>query len=235
LRMPPNARNRIASRHFVAKKYSRRWLCHAARSAPPRPHARALGRIRNTSCMNANPDMWSAERTALACEALQRSGFLRLQLRGLSMLPALWPGDEVEIANCSADDLKRGDVVLAIREQRFVLHRVCRFSKSGELITQGDAMPRADPALPAPSVVGKMMKVTRGGRTISLSRRCTPFRRALGLLFCYSSRARQIALKLHDQRIASASNKTMPPCEPEIPASVETQLAASAIAYMTTR
>ena len=38
----------------------------------------------------------SPQREALAVEALRLTGRLRLQVRGESMLPALWPGDVVE-------------------------------------------------------------------------------------------------------------------------------------------
>jgi hypothetical protein len=147
--------------------------------------------------MSAHPETWNAERTALAVEALQRSGVLRLRLRGESMLPTLWPGDEVEIAGCSSSELMPGDVALAACDGRFVLHRVSSFSGDGHVITRGDAMPRPDAALPDGSIVGKVTRVTRAGRTVSISRRCTSLRRAFGILFCYSSLARRIALRIH--------------------------------------
>ena len=58
------------------------------------------------------PAAWHAERSALAAASLCESGRLRLQLRGESMLPTLWPGDVVEIASCSVDDVHPGEIVL---------------------------------------------------------------------------------------------------------------------------
>ena len=60
----------------------------------------------------------------LAAESLRVSGGLRLRVRGESMLPTLWPGDVVEIASCSEDDVRAGEIVLALRDGRFFLHRL---------------------------------------------------------------------------------------------------------------
>ena len=151
--------------------------------------------------MNTCPETWNAELTALALEALQHSGRLRLQLRGASMLPTLWPGDEVEIASCSPDEVKRGDVVLAFRDARFVLHRVIRSSET-KVSTRGDAMARCDSENGADAIVGKVVRVTRGGRTFPVSSRFGSIRRAVGILFCYSGLARRIALRLHSAEMA---------------------------------
>ena len=76
---------------------------------------------------------WSAEGSALVADALRRSGRLRqivrLRVHGESMLPALWPGDVVEIASCSPEDVRPGEIVLALRDGRLFLHRfVGRFN-----------------------------------------------------------------------------------------------------------
>ncbi len=154
--------------------------------------------------MSACPETWNAERTALAVEVLHRSGFLRLRLRGESMLPTLWPGDEVEIASCSRSDLKHGDIALAFSNARFVLHRVFKIPSAGEVITRGDAMPGPDSAFPAEAIVGRVVQVTRGGLRFSLSHRFTLWQRGLGILLCYSSLARGIAFRIHHRRIARA-------------------------------
>jgi len=147
--------------------------------------------------MNACAETWNAERVALAVEALQRSGGLRLRVQGMSMLPSLWPGDEVEIASCSSAELKRGDLALAFRDGRFFLHRVLALSENGDVIMRGDAMPRPDAPFGAAEIVGV---VTGGSRTaFPVLQRFALLRRALGLLFCYSSVARSIALRLHSQ------------------------------------
>lgn len=150
--------------------------------------------------MSACPETWSAERTALAVESLHRCGWLRLQVHGLSMLPSLWPGDEVEIVRCSPSDMKRGDVVLGIRDGNFLLHRLLSFSRNGEVVTRGDAMPRPDAAVPADAILGTVVRVSRGGRSVAVLRRPAPLQRAVGLLLCYSGFARGIALRFHNWR-----------------------------------
>ena len=176
--------------------------------------------------MTACPETWNAERTALAVEVLHRSGFLRLRLRGESMLPTLWPGDEVEIASCSRSDLKRGHIALAFSNARFVLHRVFRIPSTGEVITRGDAMPGPDSPFPADAIVGRVVQVTRRGLRFSISRRFTPWQRVVGILLCYSSLARGIALRIHQRRIelahASAASNLHEPLQIR-----ETQQAAS--------
>jgi hypothetical protein len=150
--------------------------------------------------MSVCPETWNAERTALAVESLHRVGCLRLQLRGVSMLPSLWPGDEVEIVRCLHSDLKCGDVVLGIRSGHFILHRLLGFSENGDVITRGDAMPRPDLGVPADSILGTVVTVRRGWRSVPLLRRRVRFQRALGVLLCYSGLARGIALRFHNLR-----------------------------------
>jgi len=95
---------------------------------------------------------WSAERSALVADVLLRGGRLRqsvrLRVHGESMLPALWPGDVVEIASCSLEDVRPGEIVLARREGRFFMHRlVGRFndtSTTNGFLLRGDSMPSPD-------------------------------------------------------------------------------------------
>lgn len=151
--------------------------------------------------MNAGPETWKAEQVELAVEGLHRSGSLCLRLGGASMLPSLWPGDEVEFTGCIAADVLRGDVVLAIRDGRFFVHRVLGFDDAGDVITRGDAMPGPDPVLPADAVIGRAVRLVRGERRFPISRHFMTLRRACGIVFCYSNLARQIALRLHNRRV----------------------------------
>src|SRR5882672_10878974 len=107
----------------------------------------------------------SPQRESLAAEALRRSGRLRLQVRGESMLPAVWPGDVVEIIACSLIDMRRGEIVLAHREGRFFLHRFMA-SKPDGFSTRGDSMPAPDLDFPSDALLGKLTQVVRAGRTM---------------------------------------------------------------------
>jgi len=163
----------------------------------------------------------SAERSALAAEVLRRSGHLHLQVHGESMLPALWPGDVVQISSCSLEDLRPGEIVLAQREGRLFLHRlVGRFTAPGTLngfLLRGDSMPGPDPQFPIEALLGRLVQKVdeRGdhGRAVHAAAPRRGFRangfgvnvnlsRALGILLCYSGLARRLALKLHSRRKA---------------------------------
>jgi hypothetical protein len=135
---------------------------------------------------------------ALAAEILRRTGRLRLQVHGESMLPALWPGDIVDIAACSLKDLGHDEIVLAFREGRFFLHRFLALHEHDSFITRGDSMPALDPAFAADALLGKLTQVVRAGQTFPAPVR--PWSRATGIFFCYCSTARRAALRFHSWR-----------------------------------
>ncbi len=103
---------------------------------------------------------WSAERSALVADALRRSGQLHVRLRvyGESMLPALWPGDVVEIESCSLEDVWPGEIVLARREGRLFLHRFVAFCPPNGFLLRGDSMPGLDPQYPHESLLGRLVR-----------------------------------------------------------------------------
>jgi hypothetical protein len=154
------------------------------------------------NAMSPRSESGNRARAALAVDALRQSGSLRLQVQGASMLPALWPGDEVEIARCSLSDAHPGEIVLAFREGRFFLHRLrARFRASG-FVARGDSMPNSDPVFPADAFLGRVVRVVRSGHAVPISSRLRPLDRALGILFCYCGPARRVVLRLHSRRLA---------------------------------
>jgi hypothetical protein len=138
----------------------------------------------------------------MAADTLRRGGHLRLEVRGESMLPALWPGDVVEIAGCSLRETRRGDIVLACREGRFFLHRLLTRFEADTFLARGDSMPGPDPCYHSGALLGKLIRVVRAGRTVSVPISFRPWFRALGMLFCYCDWTRHLALKLNRPRNA---------------------------------
>ena len=138
------------------------------------------------------------KRTALAAEVLRASGRLRLRVRGESMLPALWPHDVVEIVSCSLDDMRTGEIALALRQGRFYLHRFVGRCPSGGFWLRGDSMPKADSRFPAEALLGRL--AGRDGEQFAGDRSPFPLHPwpwMLGRLMCYFGPARRLALKLH--------------------------------------
>lgn len=150
--------------------------------------------------MNASQESWNAERSALAADTLRRSGLLRLQVHGESMLPSLWPGDTVEIATCPLPDVQPGEIVLAFREDRLFLHRFLAHRGADGFLLRGDAMAAPDPMFGSTAFQGRLVQIVRGGQTIPPPIRLRRWSRALGVLFCYWDTARSLALKLHHWR-----------------------------------
>ena len=160
----------------------------------------------------------NAERSALVADALRLSGRLRLQVHGESMLPALWPGDVVEIASCSIEDLRPGEIVLARRDGRLFLHRLVSTCKPDGFLLRGDSMPDSDPQFPAEALLGRLVSKADERRGVSwfgvqwfgVNWFGVNWSRALGTVLCHWDLARRLALKLHSRRQASLRNFRSP-------------------------
>jgi hypothetical protein len=156
----------------------------------------------------------SAVRSALVADILRGSGNLRLQVRGESMLPALWPGDVVEIACCMPEDVRPGEIVLALRDDRLFLHRLVDRCKPSGFVLRGDSMPGSDPPFPLEAFLGRLVRnhnanavfgeTLFGGTLFGGTWFAAKWSRALGLLLCHCTLARRLALKLHQRRKPSA-------------------------------
>jgi hypothetical protein len=130
-----------------------------------------------------------------------------MRVYGESMLPALWPGDMVEIASCSVSDLRAGQIVLAYRAGRLFLHRFVSQCDLGSFLLCGDSMPSPDRRFPEEALLGRLVRRVNAGpdrfkSTLhpGFAAKCS---RALGMLLCYWGVARRVALKLHNRRTVS--------------------------------
>lgn len=146
----------------------------------------------------------------LAAAMLHESGSICLSLRGTSMLPALWPGDQLTIESIAHGELVPGDIVLVMRDHRFFVHRLIKsLWDQGRLswITKGDAAPRRDVAVFANELLGRVTNIQRGNRNFAPGRRISPFNFALARMLCHLNRFRGIALRVQAARLKGGSTR----------------------------
>ena len=124
-----------------------------------------------------------SSRDALGCEmaaeVLRSWGRLRLRVTGVSMLPAVWPGDILLVQSHDAAEAAPGDIVLFQRAGRLVAHRVVKRTISQQDIqwlTRGDTMGCSDAPISRGQLLGRVAAIERG------SRRFTPRRSVAGRL-----------------------------------------------------
>ena len=156
-----------------------------------------------------------AVRSALVAEVLKMESFIwsdppksvRMRVQGESMLPALWPGDIVEIAPCIISGLRAGEIVLAWRDGRLFLHRFVSRCDLGSFLLCGDSMPSPDRPFPQEALLGRLVGRVNGGRARfkstlrpGFAAKCS---RAFGMLLCHWGVARRVALRLHNRRTVS--------------------------------
>jgi signal peptidase I len=154
-----------------------------------------------TSCTSVLGDV-NALKCQLAGEVLRSSGTLRLQVTGWSMLPAVMPGDTLVIERTHHDTVAPGDIVLFGRDRRFFVHRVVATSQpqSDAVLTRGDALPAADPPVPANDLLGRVSLILRNGRHIQPRRRPRFSERAIAAWVRRSDFAARIVVGVYGVR-----------------------------------
>jgi signal peptidase I len=117
---------------------------------------------------------------AVIDHALSTGRVARFRAEGASMYPTIRDGESIAIASVAADDIVAGDVLLCRHDTRLLAHRVVRVSARGEARVfelRGDAKRACDAPIGAEAIVGQVIAVHRGGRTISLTGRAARLRR----------------------------------------------------------
>ncbi len=108
-------------------------------------------------------------RTDLFINVLRSAGEARLAVTGASMLPAIWPGDVLQIHRVEAADLSVGDIVVLRRDNRLTVHRLVELRRQGDevvLITRGDRSATDDPPFSAKHLLGNVQVIRRGHRSV---------------------------------------------------------------------
>lgn len=105
-------------------------------------------------------------KSALAAELVRKHGKLRLRVVGLSMLPAVWPGDIVTVERKLPAQLLPGELLLVECQGSLRLHRLIKSSFArghNRLITRGDSLTADDPGVLPDQVLGVAASIERRG------------------------------------------------------------------------
>ncbi|MFZ0145141.1 MAG: S24 family peptidase [Candidatus Sulfotelmatobacter sp.] len=151
-----------------------------------------------------NPGNHEDPKLGLARETLRCHGTVKLKAWGTSMLPSLRPGDLLTVRSAAHDEVVPGDIVLVLRDNRFVIHRLVerqQFQDCLSWITRGDAMPQNDPPVAASEVLGRVASVRRANRSFVPSRKVSPLHAKLAWMLCRWDRFRNLALRVHSVRL----------------------------------
>ncbi len=135
----------------------------------------------------------------LTLDVLRQHGRCQLQVSGTSMLPMLWPGDIVSIKNRPLSEMRLGDIVLYERCGRFFLHRLVALPEErfpGRLVTRGDSMPHADPAVRLEAVLGVLAAVRRDNDWLPVPRAMPRTSRLAAVLLAKSSTLVRLLIRI---------------------------------------
>lgn len=105
----------------------------------------------------------------LVDEMVRRAGSTRLRVSGLSMLPAIWPGDVLTVERHCRENLEPGHIVLYRRKRKLTAHRIIAVA-AAYLLTRGDSVPSPDAPVEWGEVVGRVVGISRNGRSIEMRR-----------------------------------------------------------------
>ena len=113
--------------------------------------------------MNTENDIWLS--------AIDNSwpGEMRLRVTGQSMHPSVWRGDAVGLEPVAPAQLKAGDWIVVRTSSGPLLHRFLRFSRTGDLLTKGDALHHPDPLWDPELLLGRVRAIYRHGERIPVT------------------------------------------------------------------
>jgi len=151
--------------------------------------------------LEATTDTFDRVGCELVAGSLRAGHEVRVRVAGSSMVPALWPGDELLVRGLVLAEPSRGDLLLFVRDGRLCTHRLVDWldhAGAARLITRGDAAPQCDPPVAPSEILGTVALITRGGREIPNP--LSPTRRLLSFGIRHSDFIRRAALKIHSVR-----------------------------------
>ena len=133
----------------------------------------------------------------MSTELLRQGYSVRFQAPGNSMMPTVSDGERITVRPVSPSDIKPGDIILYRYPGSIFAHRVVRIEKRNggapRFILRGDASGAPDEPVEPAQVLGKVVSVERGGRSIDLySRRAKMLRTA----YVWASRVKRWIIRI---------------------------------------
>lgn len=108
---------------------------------------------------------------SLIADLVRKTGRARIRATGTSMVPSIWPGDELLIQRVS-ERLTRGLIVAWQNNQRIFIHRV--IEPPGDqrtILTRGDRLNNSDPPFSQEQLIGVVTHVIRNEVPVVVSTR----------------------------------------------------------------
>lgn len=139
----------------------------------------------------------------LAGEVVRTFGRVRVRVTGMSMIPAVWPGDVLVVERRAAEKIERGEIAVAEREGRLVAHRVigprvdAGLKPTATITTRGDSLLAADEPLRVEELLGTVVSIERGAGARRPRRKLGIGARLLAAVARRSSMAARVLVRLH--------------------------------------
>jgi hypothetical protein len=157
-------------------------------------------------------DLEHSIKCEIAAEIQRSFGSLRLQATGHSMLPSILPGDTLVIEQRNFAQIAPGDIVLYIRQNKLVAHRVLRTVGTignPQLIIQGDALPNQDAPVSSLELLGRVSGIIRDGQRIRHPARLTVATRCVACILRHSASLSRLLVHLHTKRASSQNREAL--------------------------
>lgn len=167
--------------------------------------------------MNVIGDDGTEIKVGLCRSTLDSGAGVRLCVTGSSMVPALWPGDLVEVRRWTRGDLRVGEIVVFEQHRRLVIHRIAEVlegPRALHLVTRGDAQRVHDQAVELSELLGVVSAIGRCGNRRAPSRRPHLAARGFSYVIGRSEWARRLSLHLYrfaSGRLAGGKVRTLLP------------------------
>ena len=109
--------------------------------------------------------LWMADDITTFEKVLEKEGFLVYTNKGTSMRPLIKEGRDVLLIKKKDEKLKRNDVVLYKKAEKYILHRIIRIYE-GKYVLCGDNRVIPDPAISESDIIGILTGLKRKDKII---------------------------------------------------------------------